>query len=144
MKKLFVGHLLENCDYAYGDRPKYRMPVLCDENDIGKIIYGKWLIGGGYAACSKFSISNSKTGKETKFYTAYKLVGGSLIQCNFDLDLSQSPFIKFRSSGNSFGNSIEDDGREYKVNKAIDSQPDIDEPNYDYHESGMRYMKMPA
>lgn len=131
MKRLIANYKSSN------DKDEYRMPVLCTAKDIGKVIYGKWIIGGGYSVLNP----NDKIDENIEqFYIAYKLVGGSFIQCNFELDLSQCPYIKFYG----FDNWIEKKGdRGYDVDKLIDNYIP-DEPNYDYHTSGLRYIKMPV
>lgn len=130
-------------NYFYNDKDKYRMPILCTGKDIGKIIYGKWIIGGETAQMTSAGgvfRYEPVDENEVRFYTAYKLVGGSFIQCNFELDLSQCPYIKFYG----FDNWIEKKGdRGYDVDKLIDNFIP-DKPNYDYHISGLRYIKMPA
>lgn len=113
------------------------MPVVCTRNDIGKIIYGKWIIG---TRGSLLGLLGQDDDDGEQLFIAYKLVGGSFIQCDFDLDATQCSFIKFHG----FDNWIEKKGdRGYDIIKFIDNWK-TDEPEYDYLESGLCYIKMPA
>ena len=64
---------MKRLDVNYGRKykPEYLMPVLCTAKDIGKIIYGNWIIGGG-----NFVLAPNEKIDEDKeqFYTAYRLL----------------------------------------------------------------------
>lgn len=124
----------------YDDKHEYHEPILCRARDMGKVIYGKWIIGREQG--------NGLTGEvyaddEEKFYTAYKLVGGAEIICNFELEEGKVPCTTFAG----FTNPVEtpppqDAERLYIVDKAINNV--CGEPETDALDNGMIYIKMPS
>ncbi len=124
----------------YDDKHEYHEPILCRARDMGKVIYGKWIIGGEQG--------NGLTGEvyaddEEKFYIAYKLVGGAKIVCNFELEEGKVPCTTFVG----FTNPVEtppsqDAERLYTVDKAINNV--CGEPETDALDNGMIYIKMPS
>ncbi len=123
----------------YDDKHEYIQPILCRARDMGKIIYGKWIIGGGQWS---FFSEEPYSDDEEKVYIAYKLVGGARIYCNFELDaFNQIPFLK---SYHNFRAGVEA-SRYYDVDEAINSYlPVCGEPETDTMECGMIYIKMPS
>lgn len=119
---------------------KHRQPILCRARDMGKVIYGKWIIGG-----EQWSFFSEKpySDDEEKFDTAYKLVGGAKIICNFELEEGKVPCTTFVG----FTNPVEtpppqDAERLYIVDKAINNV--CGEPETDALDNGMIYIKMPS
>ena len=124
-----------SCD----DKPEYRKPILCRARDIGEIIYGKWIIGG--EQCGHFQ-NDSYSDEAERYFTAYKLVQGAGITCNFALDVSDAPFItKIAYPGDE---SRADASWDYSVNSHIDSYRPRCEPEIDGIDNGMIYIKMPS
>lgn len=124
----------------YDDKHEYQEPILCRARDMGKIIYGKWIIGGEQWS---FFSEEPYSDDEEKFYTAYKLVGGAKIICNFELEEGKVPCTTFVG----FTNPVEtpppqDAERLYIVDKAINSV--CGEPEPDALDNGMIYIKMPS
>ena len=127
----------------FDDKHEYREPILCRARDMGKVIYGKWIIGG-----EQWSIFEGKpyADDEEMFYTAYKLVGGARIFCNFELEEGKVPCTTFDTFADPFGyRSPEEAERLYIVDKAINNYlPVCSEPETDVLGNGMIYIKMPS
>ena len=124
----------------YDDKHEYHEPILCRARDMGKVIYGKWIIGGNQWS---FFSAGPYSDDEEKFYDAYKLVGGAKIVCNFELEEGKVPCTTFVG----FTNPVEtpppqDAERLYIVNKAINNV--CGEPETDALDNGMIYIKMPS
>ncbi len=124
----------------YDDKHEYHEPILCRAQDMGKVIYGKWIIGGEQWS---FFSEEPYSDDEEKFYDAYKLVGGAKIVCNFELEEGKVPCTTFVG----FTNPVEtpppqDAERLYIVDKAINNV--CGEPETDALDNGMIYIKMPS
>ena len=134
IKRLKVFYL------EYNDKHEYHEPILCRARDMGKVIYGKWIIGGEqWSIFDEYPHSDDKY----KFYDAYKLVGGANIVCNFELEEGKVPCTTFVG----FTNPVEtpppqDAERLYIVDKAINNV--CGEPETDALDNGMIYIKMPS
>lgn len=120
------------------DKPEYRQPILCRAKDIGKIVYGMWIIGD--KQYGKFQ-DDSRSDNEEKFYTAYKLVKEMFIHSNFELDKSGTPFIV--KIGSPSADTITEPAWEYFVAPFTDDYSPRYEPNYAAR-NGMIYIKMPS
>ncbi len=126
----------------YDDKHEYRQRIRCRARDMGKVIYGKWIIGG--EQWSLFSEAPYADDEE-KFYTAYKLVGGAKIICNFELEEGRVPSTKFYAFADPNVCLTEDVERIYAVDKMINNyHPVYGEPETDTFENGMIYIKMPS
>lgn len=124
----------------YDDKHECHEPILCRARDMGKVIYGKWIIGGNQWS---FFSAGPYSDDEEKFYDAYKLVGGAKIVCNFELEEGKVPCTTFVG----FTDPVEtpppqDAERLYIVNKAINNV--CGEPETDALDNGMIYIKMPS
>lgn len=123
----------------YDYKSKNSMPILCRARDMGKVIYGKWIIGG-----SQYNIPADSVypDDEEIYYVAYKLVGGAKIFCNFELDaFHQIPFL---NSNPDFRAGAEA-RYYYDVDAEINSyNPVCCDPEIDSTENGLIYIKMPS
>ena len=127
-------------DYSpLDDKPEYRQPILCQAKDIGKIVYGMWIIGD--KQYGKFQ-DDSRSDDEEKFYTAYKLVKEMFIHSNFELDKSDAPFII--KIGNPSAGTITEPAWEYFVAPFIDDYRPRYNPETDALDNGMIFIKMPS
>ena len=123
-----------SCD----DKPEYRQPILCRAKDIGKIVYGMWIIGG--EQCGHFQY-DSYSEEAERFYTAYKLVEGAGIVCNFAMDETLLPFITTIAYPTDASRA--DASWDYAINSHIDSFRPRYEPNY-AERNGVPYIVMPS
>ena len=123
-----------SCD----DKPEYRQPILCRAKDIGKIVYGMWIIGG--EQCGHFQY-DSYSEEAERFYTAYKLVEGAGIVCNFAVDETLLPFITTIAYPTDASRA--DASWDYAINSHIDSFRPRYEPNY-AERNGVPYIVMPS
>ena len=124
----------------YDDKHEYIQPILCRARDMGKVIYGKWIIGGEQWI---FFSEKPYSDDEETFYTAYKLVGGAEIICNFELEEGKVPCTTFVGFTNPVKTPPPQDAeRLYVVDKAINNV--CGEPETDALDNGMIYIKMPS